>query len=821
VKTENVNKKLLIFILFIYWGSAISAQSTEILGKVTEKATGEPIPYANLIFTGSYIGTTSDINGNYRLVTSHPGKTLDVSAIGYKRQTVQVVFNAKNEFNFELEEEVFALGEIKVLPGENPANILIKNVIAHKNVNNPAASPSWKSSIYAKTEIDLKNVSSELRKRKMLSQFDFVFNYLDSMETEGKTFLPVFFNETISNYYHDEGTGKDHEEITANKASGMKSDMFSQLTGKKYEDVNIYENYLTISEVGLISPVNNLAMQFYKYYLTDSILNETNKIYEISFRPKLTQEPVFIGKLWIEDGSFALTKVEIQLSDKANVNFINNLQYNIEFQKIDNKWVPRNESIVADIDLQKKKDSEMLGVIARKTNIYNDFKFESVSEDVKKFREQIVVDADAVNKDDEFWIKSRPIELQKREENIYQMVDSIKDVKLFNTTAEYIYMFYYGYRDLGKVELGPYYYLVSANEVEGWRFRVGARTTYKFNKNLRLNGFAAYGTLDREMKYGGGFEYYFSVKPLSKLSLQWQHDMEMLGKSDNAFMEQNIITTILSKTPNTKLSMVDRFEFAVKKEWPIGLINGFSVFANKIYTAPYVPLINDLGVQIPSVKSGGLGYKLRFAPNEEILQNGFDRTSLTGYDPVFTFDMTKAFDGFLGGQYNYFSVHAGISDKMKINPIGYSQYYLQVGKIWGNVPFPFLKIHEGNETYAYDAYAFNLMEYQEFVSDKYASLFWEHHFMGFFLNKIPVFRKLKWREIVGIRTLWGSFDATKHSSLQLPGNMEGLRSQPYTEFSAGIENIFKVLRIDGIWRFNYNDQSNQQFGLFFSLQVRL
>ena len=813
--------KILLILLPVLSCFHVLAQTTEVKGKITEKSTGNPIPYANIVFPGTVIGTTSDINGNYHLTSSKPGETIQVSAVGFKVLIVKIIEGRKNEIDFQLEEEVFELDEIKVLPGENPANIIVRNIIKNKNLNSPSGFPSWQSRIYSKTEIDLKNVSRKLKNKKLLSDFDFVFNYLDSMGTEGKTFLPVFFNETVSNYYHDSESMKDHEEIIANKTSGMKSDMLSQLTGKLYEDVSIYDNYITLSDISFISPINNLGLQFYKYYLIDSVVTTENTIYELSFRPKLPQEPVFIGKIWVEKESFALTKAEIQLYEKANVNFINNLQYAIEFQKTGTKWTPLKESLIADIDIQKNRNSEFLGVIARKTNIYENFRFEPVNDIVKEFKEQIVVLPDAVGKTSEYWENTRPVELQKREKGIYAMVDSIKDVKLFRTASEYIYMFYYGYRDLGKVELGPYYYMYSANKVEGSRFRLGARTTYKFDKNLRLNAFGAYGTNDKEFKYGGGLEYFFSVKPLTLISLQGQHDMEMLGKSSNAFMEQNIITTILSKTPNTKLSMVDRIDLTAKKEWRIGFMNELSISANKIYSAPYVPLINADGQEIPFIQSGEISFRLRYAPNEEILQDDFERSAISGYDPIINFNMTKGIKGLLGGDYDYFRVHFGISDKIKLSPIGYSYYYFQIGKIWGDVPFPYLKIHEGNETYAYDSHAFNLMYYQEFISDTYASIFWEHHFVGFFLNKVPLFRKLKWREVVGMRTLWGRFDTERHNSLVLPGNMKGLDKQPYTEFSAGIENIFKFFRVDGVWRFNYNEQSKQQFGLLFSLQVTL
>lgn len=820
-RTENILKTALVPFFIIVFFLSISAQNTEISGKVTEKSTGNPIPYANIYFAGTYIGTTSDVNGNYNLVTSKANTVVDISAIGYKKQSVPIRVNQKNLINFELVEEIFNLEEVVIYPGENPANAIFHKVVNQKKENNPAEFPSWHSHVYAKTEIDIKNVNSNLKNKKLLSQFSFVFNYIDSLELEGKTFLPVFFNETISNLYHESNQNKNKEEIIANKASGMTTDMLSQFTGKKYEDINIYDNYITFSDIGFISPINNLGMQFYKYYLLDSIVTSDSKIYELSFRPKLPQEPVFKGKFWVEDGSFALTKLEMQLSEKANVNFVNNLQYSIEYQKKEGRWVPRNESIVADVDIQKDKNSEKMGIIARKTNIYEDFGVGSVTQAIDKIKDPIVVAKDAMSKDDLFWAKTRPVELQEREKNIYLMVDSIKNLKLYHTAAEYIYMFYYGYRDFGKFELGPYFYLYSSNKVEGSRFRLGARTTFKFDKKIRLNAFGAYGILDNKMKYGGGFEYYFSVKPISMIAFQGQHDIEMLGKSNWAFVEQNILTTMLAKRPNSKLNMIDRFELTAKHEWKVGFMNELSISSSKIYTAPFVRLVTPEGAILPFIKSSEVTLRFRYAPYEDIVVDNFERNTYSYNYTTLMFHVTKGIKGFLGGDYNYLKLNAAYYDKLIMNPIGYTTVCLQAGKIWGNVPFPYLKIHEGNETYAYDIYAFNLMNYQEFISDTYASLFLEHHFVGFFLNKVPLFRKLKWREVVGMRTLWGTYNQAKHNSLLLPGDMKGLGNQPYTEFSAGVENIIKFLRVDGVWRFNYNGQTKHQFGLLFSLQATL
>jgi hypothetical protein len=816
-----MNKYLgLIIVLLLFCFSVVKAQKTEISGKITEAGTNTPIPYVSIAFKGTYTGTQSDLNGNYNLSTTKPTSIVEYTAVGYKKQVFTIKLNQLNKLNIVMVEDVISLGEVTVRPGENPAIPLFRKIVDHKKANNPADFPSWQSKLYTKTEIDIKNVNNLLRKKKLMKQFQFVFKYIDSLNVEGKTFLPVFFTETVSNYFHNSVSNSNREEIIANKVSGMTSDMITQFTGKMYEGVNPYDNYIMVSDIGLVSPLNSLGLQFYKYYLLDSTIVNGRKIYEMSFKPRLPQEPTFKGKFWVEDESFAITKLDMQLTGRANINFLNNLQYSIEYQKKDERWIPRNELLITDLDIQKDKDSEKVGFMGRKTNVYQEFTFtETLPVVVKK--DVIVVDKDAVLKDDLFWEKSRPIELQKREAGIYAMVDSIKNVPLYKTVVEYVYMFYYGYRDIGKIELGPYYYLYSSNEIEGSRIRIGGRTTQKFNHNLRLNGYGAYGFKDEDFKYGGGFEYYFSKKPRSMVSLQGQHNYEMLGKSSNALMEDNILTAVLSKNPITKLNLVDRVVATFDKEWVVGFSNQLSITSTHIFSGPFVPFIDPQGNLIPSIRTGEIKLNTCYSPSKSFVQDGFERNSFGNYDPVFNLGVTAGLKGFLGNDYDYLKLDMNLSDKIKLNPFGYLTFYLQAGKIWGNVPFPLMKIHEGNETYAFDLYAFNLMDYQEFVSDTYASLFLEHHFQGFFLNKIPLFRRLKWREVVGMRSLIGSYDASKHTSLVFPTGMKGLKSTPYTEFSAGIENILKIVRVDAVWRYNYNDTQKVKLGIMFSLQLTL
>ncbi len=810
---------LIFFAIFLFVQLA-DAQKTVLTGKVTEANTGNPIPYATIVFKGTYIGTMSDLNGNFNLSTLTPTASIEISSIGFKKVEIPVKQRQTINLHITLEEDMIMTGEVVVRPGENPAIPLFKKIIDHKKDNNPANFPSWHSRLYSKTEVDLKNIDKSLRTKKLLKSFDFVFDYIDSLQTEGKAFLPVFFSETFSNYFHVSGNPNDREDIIANKASGMTSNMISKFTGKAYEGLSPYDNYLMISDVGLVSPLNSLGLQFYKYYLLDSTFREGKKYYELSFKPRFAQSPTFKGQFWVEAGSYAVTKIDMQLSEKANVNFVNSFKYAVEYAKIGEKWTPKNELIVLDVDIQKDPKSKKIGVIGRKTNFYEDFCFEKVDENRPPANERISVREDAMNKDEKYWEKTRPIELQKREQGIYTMVDSIKHVPLYKTTAEYIYMFYYGYRDLGKIEFGPYYSLYTHNEVEGSRFRFGARTTLKFNQKLRLNAYGAYGFNDHEFKYSGGFEYHFSKQPRNLFTVQYKHDYEFMGKSVNAFMLDNILGSVLSKIPNKKLNLVSKLEITYDKEWAKGFSNQFSFKTTKFYSAPYVKFLDQGNNEIPSISASEFKINSRFAPNEFVVQDGFERSTYRNFNPVFNIGMTFGLKGFMGGEYDFFKLETLITHKLRINPFGYTAYYLQAGKIWGNVPFPLMKIHEGNETYAYDPYSFNLMKQQEFVSDTYASLFLEHHFQGYFLNKIPLFRKLKWREIVGVRAAIGSYDPTNHTSMLFPEGMKSLQNHPYSEYSVGLENIFKIFKIVGVWR-NNNDQTKSQFGLLGTMQITL
>lgn len=807
-----------IMILTVFPGYG---QKITLSGRITNKDTGEPIPYATIVFQNTMTGTSSNTDGYYSLEANDTLKVLQVSAVGFIKRFIPTDTLRSSVLNIELTEEVIPIAEIEVSPGVNPAHRIMREISARKKENDPAFFPDWQSSLYSKIEIDLKNVKKpEKKDSKFWEQIGFIFEYIDTLESDGKTFLPVFITETFSDYYHVKG-GNDHEHITANKISGMQTSMISEFTGKLYADVNPYDNFINMSDIGLISPLNDQGLSYYRYFLRDSALVEGRKIYELSFFPKQEQTPAFKGKLWIDSTTYALTRIEMRLSVTANINFLRDLVIEKDYTLKEQKYVPDKESFWIDFNLQKKDKGKLIGLIGRKTTVYNDFRFEPVSSKIAGQKKEVSVSPDAFTYNEQYWDSLRPFRLQEREALIYSMVDSLKNVPVIKTVFDYIQMFLFGYKDVGNFEIGPYFYMYSFNKIEGNRFRFGGRTTAAFHDKLRLNGYLAYGLKDEAFKYSAGFEYFFSKDKRFSVEGQYKHDYELFGRSDNAFAEDNILMAILAKRPLSELNMVDRFSLQADKEWTVGLSNSLKLSTTRIKSGPFVPFVDQQGNPVGHIQNTEISLNTRIAPRERTILGKFEKVSLGSPWPIVNFKLSTGIKGPLSGDYNYFRLQTDIYDKLPLNPIGYTTYLVQAGRIWGDVPFPLMKIHEGNETYTSDRFAFNLMNYQEYVSDRYAALSLEHHFQGFFFNRVPLFRKLQLREVIGGRWLIGEMDGSRHKDLAFPEGMQSLNGKSYGEISAGIENILKIIRVDAVWRLTESSFDYDRFGILFTLQFNL
>jgi hypothetical protein len=813
-----MKRKFLLWIIILFsiviQSNELFAQITKVRGKILDAENGEPLPFVNVTFRNSSVGTVTNTDGEYFLETRDYYDSVIVSFVGYKKQSHVVLKNRFQEVNFTLEPNVFALEEIVVRPTENPAHPILRNIITNKKKHNPRKFDSYNYKLYNKVEIDINNVDDEFRERGVFKNFQFIFDYVDTSAITGKSYLPIFITESFSDYYFNRNPKVEREIINATKISGIENASISQFTGKMYQNINIYENFETVFEPGFVSPIADFGLTYYKYYLIDSAFIGDKWCYQISFIPKRKQERTFRGDFWVNDTTFAIVKIQMRMAKNVNINYINDFVAEYEFEPVqDSLWFLKKEKLFFDFNLTDKT----LGFFGKKTTNYMDIQLNAeMPDEVTKINDNVIVKENAIINDEEYWAERRPIELTPKEKDIYNMVDSIQEVPIYTTYEKLVGMFAMYHYEVGLFELGPYYKIFSFNEIEGNRLRLGGRTSNNFSTKLMINAHAAYGEKDNRFKYGAGFIYMFDKNPRASLEIQYKHDIQQLGQSPNALTEDNIFTSILRRNPNYKLTMVDEFITTYEKEWFQGFSNSLTFNYKSIEPTQYIPFqkstLTDTAF-FNDVTASEVTFNLRYAKNEKYIRGEFERTSLGTDKPVLNLYLTAGLKNVFESQYEYYKVNVSLAHKVPISPLGYFKYIIDAGQVFGTVPYPLLKLHEGNETYAFDRYAFNMMNYYEFASDRYISLYAEHHFQGFFLNKIPLMRKLKWREVLSAKGLIGDLSNRHESIMDFP---EGLYqvNDPYLEASVGIENIFKIFRVDAMWRLSYLDHDNiEKFGL--------
>lgn len=825
-------KRIVSVVFLIFLANLLWAQSTKVRGKVTDAKTGEPLPLVNIFFTGTTIGMTSDFDGLYFLETREEVSELQASFIGYANQSIKIKPGTYNEVDFQLEPVSYGLEEVVVGMGDNPAHAVLRNVIRNKYRNNPAEMPQYKYSAYTKMELDITNINPYFKNKKLQKNFGFVFNYMDTSVITGKAFLPVMISETSTDCYYRRSPRLNREVVNASRISGIKEDYtIAQFTGRMHVDVNFYDNYLSVFEVRFASPLSDHGLLYYKYFLVDSLYKDGRKIYKMRFHPKGVSTPVLDGEVNIDSATWALESAKVKMMKGVNVNWIRDLVLETQFQLLnDSVWFMKQDKLFADFTIQMRDSSKLMAFLGHRQIDYSNVEMGAeFADEILKADNNVVVGKDVLKNDDAFWDTIRPNPLSEKERQIYGMVDSVKNTPLYKNIYEFVNTILFGYYNTKYVGFGPYYKLYSFNKLEGNRFQFGAQTTSDLSKKIQLRGYVAYSTKDEKVKGGGGVTYLFNEQPTSMLTVSYKHDVLQLGAGINAFSESNILSSIFSRGNNDRLSPVDQLDISYEKEWKHGVTNIFAAQLRKVYPSPYVQFVRPDGKLESSVNTTSLGIKTRLSKDEIIVRNTFEKFSMGSDYPIVSLDLSAGIKGLMSNDYEYYRTELSLSHSFDIAPLGRSYYVVTGGKIFGKVAYPLLKLHEGNATYFYDPYAYSCMNFYEFASDLWGSIWWEHHFKGFFLGKIPLMKKLKWREVFTFKALWGTLSDKNNGSLPdtealllFPAGMSSV-SKPYIETGIGIENIFRILRVDAIWRLTHRQdragQNVQNFAINFSLYL--
>ncbi|MFM7053374.1 MAG: DUF5686 family protein, partial [Bacteroidota bacterium] len=691
-----------------------------------------------------------------------------------------------------------------------------------KDLNDRTKLDYYKYELYNKLEFDLTDIPPDFKEKKLIKPFAFIFDNVDSSVTNSKPFLPFFITETISDVQYRKNPKTTKERIKASKISGLENESVTQFLGDMYQNIDVYDNYMNIFGKSFVSPVSNVGLLYYKYYLTDSAFFDNQWCYKLKFKPRRKQELTFTGECWIHDTTFAIRKIDMRVVDDANINFVEDLAVVKEYSRINNEyWMLSKEMLVVDFAARK----EGMGLIGRRSASYKGFSINvPIADELLSGPENIIVDDNSTGKDESFWSEARHDSLSDREKKIYAMVDTIKTLPAFRTYVDIITLFFTGHYEIGKFEIGPYFTLFSFNEVEGARFRFGGRTGPKFSSRLRLEGYTAYGAKDEEFKYMGGFRYFLHTKPRMAIGARYKNDVVQLGQSENAFQDDNILSSLFRRNPADKLTQQESYRFYYEQEFYSGFSYRLSLdhgILRPLGSLDYSYYSDFESNQVRNViNMSEASLVLRFAYREKFVEGESGRVSLGSEYPVTRLVYTSGLKGVMDSDFSYHKLTAKLDDNIPLPPFGYTYLAVEAGKVWGSLPYPLLHVHQGNESYFYDYASFNMMNYYEFVSDQYASLFVVHHFDGFFLDKIPLLRKLKWRELASLRAVYGGLSEGNRKLLVKPDEIGSLSAKPYAEAGFGIENIFKILRFDFMYRLSYLDNPDiAKFGIRGGLQI--
>lgn len=809
---------ILLFALALFCGT-VTAQTTRVRGRVVDAATKKPLDAVSVVFPGTTVGALTDEKGLFAIEFRDTVSRVQAMCIGYETQTVPVKPRAFNTVEIKLTESGFDIEDVVILSGPNPAHPLLDSVNKYKYRNDPSRLERYSVSTYTKMELGLSNIKkTEFKSKRMQKNFGFIFNHVDTSAMTGQAYLPMMISESRSKYYRSKSPEISREVVESSRISGFDdSQMVAQFTGQLYADVNFYDNYIDLFNIRFAGPLSQHGRMLYNYFLVDSMHIDGRKTYKIRFHPKGLATPVLDGEVNIDSATYALHSAHVHMPKGQNVNWIRHLIIDNENVMLnDTLWFRSNDRLSADFSVVMADSSKMSSFIGTREVHYSNLKMgELPPNDVMRMHGNIVAQDEVTHNDEAYWDSVRPYELSEKEKSIYRMVDSVQHAPLYRDIYAIINTVLGGHYNTKYIGIGPYFRLISFNKQEGFRAQIGGRTTKEFSPKVRLSGFVAYGTRDEAVKGGAAVELMFRKSLTRKMKFEYKHDMAQMGESNHALSGSNILGSVMSRG-NKRLSMIDEASAAYEHEWRHGFSNTLSVVAQNIHANPLVPLVWPDGTPADAVGNLAVRLGMRLSFHETILRQAFDKIYMRTDYPVIGLDVTAGIKGVIPGSYDYCSLSANVNYRLSMPPIGYSNISLQGGHIFGQVPYILLKLPEGNSTYFYDRFAFSCMNFYEFAADSWATLFYEHHFNGFLLGKIPLLKRMKMREVLVFKGIYGTLSdkndgsmADTRAVMYFPPGMTSL-SKPYMEMGFGIENIFRVARIDFIWRLTHRDASMYQ-----------
>ena len=804
-----------LFLGFFFLWTSVSFGQFTLKGKVTDAETGDPIAFASVFQKGKTSGITTDFEGNYFLQVSSLADSLTVSYLGYSTQSKVLTKEANQTLNFQLWPVAFELGTFVFEAGENPAFEVIRKAVEKRKVYDKRSLDAYQTKNYTKIEVDIDNLSEEFNQRKSVRSVTAVLDSIRQLTNEeGEKILPVFFSETVSSFYYRNNPELRKEVIEKTKVTGVgitDGSTTSQITGSVFQEYNFYKNWLAILNKDFISPIADGWKTYYDYDLLEEVLVGQDSCYKLQVYPRREQDLAFTGTIWIKKSDYSLKQVDLTIPKAANLNFVDRIKIQQELVPTTaGALMPSKTRVLLKIGQVTENSAGLLAKFYTAT----DSIVVNQPMETAFFDQAVVLKPDFNQVSADYWKDRRPDPLSEEELAVLQMVDTLKKIPIIRFYSESLKFFATGYLPVKKLDLGPWTEFGNYNNVEGLRLGFGLRTNYSFSNKFLIEGYGAYGTVDQRWKYKLGSTWILSRKHWTTLGLRVGRELDQVGlEMEN--LEGNSIFLAASRFGTLRRPFVSTNQrFTFQREF----FKGFLV-TSSLNKSQFDPLFDfyyyeqgskalRTSFQTTEIRTG-----IRYGRDEVILINDNTRASLGSSKwPIVEMNYTKGIPA-LGANLNYTKLNFYLYHRINLGLLGVGRYEIDAGKIWGEVPFPLLENHLGNETLFYTTAAFNTMNFNEFASDRFVSLRYRQSFEGFLFNSIPLIKKLKWRMVGNANVLMGSVQDQNILNLpQTAPNGRFLESfgrldpmVPYVELGYGIENIFRFFRVDFFHRMSYLD----------------
>lgn len=806
--------KRILLILFLF--STITFSQVKVGGIVVDEY-NEPIPFANVVLKNSKIGVITDENGNFYFESDVTYSTLVVTYIGFEKAEIPLKKGLNANLKIVLKEGT-ELKEVVVYSGktskkDNPALVILRKIWERRRKNGLKMFDQYQYDKYEKVEFDMNTIDSAFMKNKIFKGLEFVFDNMDTSRITGKTFLPIFINEELSEVYGDNTRKKEKEILKANKNSGFgDGDGVNTFIKDLYADYDIYNNYLKFFDKDFVSPLSRTGINVYNYVLADSMYIDNKWCYNIVYYPRRKNELTFKGDFWVNDSTFAIKKINLEASKSANINWVKEIYIEQEFDVLnDSVFLLKRDYMMSDFSISKKEESR--GIYGKRTTVFKNHKFNLPKEE-KFYREEVnFFDNSIFNKTDDYWEANRFESLNKNEKGIYQMLDTLQTVPKFKRMYSLASILGSGYIELPslKMDYGPIFSTFGFNDVEGLRVRVGGRTYFGPNDKWRIQGYTAYGFKDDKFKYGISGRWMLNPRNRLILSFGNRRDVEQIGVSlttSNDILGRSFASSALfAGGVNNELTNINLTNLGVEIE----MLKNFRFQTNFSYRT-LKSASNDFSLDFYTdlsqteiknrVKQSEFNFQFELTPGRRTVGHGVDRLDVDNNYARLFLSYSAGMKGVFDSDFDYNKLQFYYRQPVLIGGFGRLFSTFETGKIFGEVPLGLIGVVPGNQSYFIIGNTYNLLDYYDFVVDEYASLHLEHHFNGRLFSRVPGLRKLNLREIIGIKGVYGRV-SEKNKLINASGLSYLAPEDLYWEYHAGIGNIFKVLRIDFAWRGSY------------------